>query len=67
MAPLKAPWLNRELLEELRKKKELLTFGRRGRQLKKNTRMLLGHVEGKEEAQLELSRATAVKDNKKGF
>lgn len=31
----------------------------------KNTRMLLGHGERKEEAQLELSVATTVKDNKK--
>lgn len=49
------------------KKRELLTFGRRGRQLRKNTKMLLGHAERKEEAQLEFSLATAVKDNKKGF
>lgn len=43
-----------------------MTFGRRGRQLRKNTRMLLGHAERKEETQLESSLATAV-TNKKGF
>lgn len=30
-----------------KKKKDLTTFGRRGKQLKKNTRILLGYVERK--------------------
>lgn len=45
-------WLNREIFLRLwfgekKKKKDLTTFGRRGKQLKKNTRILLGYVERK--------------------
>lgn len=34
---------------ELREEKGFLTFGRRGRQLRKSTRMSLGHTERKSE------------------
>lgn len=42
----KLAWCNRELLQEFREKRGFMAFGRRGRQLRKNT-MMLDHVEGK--------------------
>lgn len=39
---IRLAWLNRELLLEFRgKKRDFMTFGRRGRQFRKGTRMLL--------------------------
>lgn len=39
--------LSRELSQEFRKKKTYITFGKRGRQLRKHVRMSLGHAERK--------------------
>jgi len=59
----KSAWLNRELLMRLQEK-QFTTSGKRFRQFRKSTRMLLGYAEGKirkAKAQKELNLATIYK------
>lgn len=44
-------WLNREVSQDLGRKRQFKTFGRRGKQFRKSTRISLGHVERKLERQ----------------
>ena len=63
-------WLNRELLIELKRKKKLYDLWKEGQASQENYRAVVcicREKTGKAKAQLELTSASVVSDNKKGF